>query len=162
MKSMTESLAQELGNRLLARGYTVTAAESCTGGGVAAAITDIAGSSNWFDMGFVTYSNEAKTALLGVDPLTLEQEGAVSEATVRQMAAGALQRSGANVAVAVSGIAGPAGGTAEKPVGTVWFAWATDFDSEIQVQRYKFNGGRAEVRNQAVMAALRGILEVVK
>ncbi|BFM06150.1 CinA family protein [Halioxenophilus aromaticivorans] len=162
MKSITESLAQDLGSRLLNMGLTVTTAESCTGGGVASAITNIPGSSTWFEMGFVTYSNQAKVKLLGVSPETLEQHGAVSEAVVREMAIGALQQSGANVAAAVSGIAGPTGGSEEKPVGTVWLAWACDFKPEVVVLGHHFNGGRSEVRNQAVMAALRGISEMIK
>lgn len=162
MKSITESLAQELGHRLQSLNLKVATAESCTGGGVASAITNIAGSSAWFEMGFVTYSNGAKTQLLGVDPVLLERCGAVSEEVVRAMAQGALRQSGANVAAAVSGIAGPTGGSEAKPVGTVWFAWACDFKQETQVQLQRFNGGRAEVRNQAVMATLRGITEILK
>ena len=162
MKSITESLAQDLGSRLLGLNLTLTTVESCTGGGVASAITNIPGSSGWFEMGFVTYSNKAKSQMLGIDPQLLEQHGAVSEAAVRAMALGALQQSGANVAAAVSGIAGPTGGSEEKPVGTVWFAWACDFKDGVVVLEHRFNGGRAEVRNQAVMAALRGISEIIK
>ena len=117
-------LAIDVGRALAVRKWTLATAESCTGGLVAGAITDIAGSSGWFDRGFVTYSNEAKVDLLGVRPETLARFGAVSEATVREMAAGALGRSRADIAVAVTGVAGPAGGTPEKPVGLVWFAWA--------------------------------------
>ncbi len=157
---MTVTLAQQLGARLHQRQLRVTTVESCTGGGVAAAITDIAGSSGWFDMGFVTYSNAAKQQLVGVNEFTLAKFGAVSEQVVCEMALGALERSGANIAVAVSGIAGPGGGTKDKPVGTVWFAWATDFTTKPVTQLHKYNGGRAEVRNQSVMTALRGLLEL--
>ncbi|HEY9101890.1 nicotinamide-nucleotide amidohydrolase family protein, partial [Chitinimonas sp.] len=121
---MSQPLAEQLGKALLARGWRVTAAESCTGGGIASAITDIAGSSGWFDMGWVTYSNEAKQRLLGVAPTTLAEHGAVSEPVVREMALGALQAAGADLAVAVSGVAGPSGGTPAKPVGTVCLAIA--------------------------------------
>ena len=117
-------LAAELGDALQLRQWRVATAESCTGGGIAAAITAIPGSSNWFEYGLVTYANAAKQHLLGVDSETLSNEGAVSENVVRQMAAGTLSLTGADIAVAVSGIAGPGGGSAEKPVGTVWFAWA--------------------------------------
>ncbi|MDE2311380.1 MAG: nicotinamide-nucleotide amidohydrolase family protein, partial [Betaproteobacteria bacterium] len=116
-------LAAQVGGLLKAQGLMLATAESCTGGGVAQAITDVAGSSAWFERGFIAYSNQAKQQMLGVSEATLNQHGAVSEATVREMAAGALQRSGAHVALAVSGIAGPDGGTPDKPVGTVWFAW---------------------------------------
>jgi nicotinamide-nucleotide amidase len=120
----SETLAADLGRRLLARGWRVTTAESCTGGLVAGAITAIAGSSDWFDRGFVTYSNAAKRELLGVPEAVLAAHGAVSEPCAVAMAEGALVRSGAMLAVAVTGIAGPSGGSEEKPVGTVCFAWA--------------------------------------
>ena len=119
-------LAADLGAALSARKWIVATAESCTGGLVAGAITDVAGSSGWFDRGFVTYSNEAKIEMLGFAPRRSPRIGAVSEATAREMAAGALARSRADIAVAVTGIAGPAGGTPEKPVGLVWFAWAAE------------------------------------
>ena len=118
-------LASELGATLAARGWRVTCAESCTGGGVACAITEVAGSSRWFETGFVTYANDIKTAVLGVQQTTLATHGAVSEQVVREMALGALERSGADYAIAVSGIAGPEGGTEDKPVGTVWLAWGS-------------------------------------
>lgn len=152
-------LAREAGAALLHCGFMLATAESCTGGWVAQCITDVAGSSAWFDRGFVTYSNEAKCAMLGVDPGLLETHGAVSEATVRAMAAGALRNSRAQVAVAVSGIAGPAGGMADKPVGTVWFAWAKA-DGECRAQVRHFEGDRRQVRSQAVAAALRGVVDV--
>ena len=119
-------LAQQVGAALKEHGMTLVTAESCTGGGVAQAITMISGSSDWFDRGFVTYSNTSKEEMLGVSPDTLEQHGAVSEQTVREMVDGALQYSRAQVALSVSGVAGPTGGTPEKPVGMVWFAWATN------------------------------------
>src|SRR3990170_6882256 len=120
---LMDVLAAQVGALLKAHGLMLATAESCTGGGVAQAITDVAGSSAWFERGFVTYSNLAKQQMLGVSEATLKQYGAVSEAVVREMVAGALKNSTAQVALAVSGIAGPDGGTADKPVGTVWFAW---------------------------------------
>ena len=133
-------------------------AESCTGGLVAGAITDIAGSSEWFERGFVTYSNEAKIELLGVRPETLARFGAVSEATAREMAAGALERSRADIAVAVTGIAGPAGGTQDKPVGLVWLAWAIR-NGHVEAVSRRFDGGRAAVRDASVAVALAGLVE---
>src|SRR3977135_833189 len=124
MSAETLSLATELGRTMQHRRWIVATAESCTCGLIAGAITDVAGSSGWFDRGFVTYSNEAKIEMLGVRPETLAAHGAVSEATEREMAVGALERSRADVAVAVTGVAGPAGGTPDKPVGLVCFAWA--------------------------------------
>jgi len=150
-------LAAQVGALLKSHGLMLATAESCTGGGVAQAITEIAGSSAWFDRGFVTYSNLAKQQMLGVSEATLKQHGAVSEATVREMTAGALQHSAAQVALAVSGIAGPDGGTAEKPVGTVWFAWGLK-NGETHAQRYQLSGNRAEVREQAVCIALQGVI----
>ncbi len=141
------------GQHLLSRGATLTTAESCTGGWIAKVITDISGSSAWFEQGFVTYSNQAKIAQLGVSAATLEAHGAVSEATVREMAAGALKMAGADFAVSVSGIAGPDGGSAEKPVGTVWFGFAAAGDHVLAVCRH-FTGDRDSVRSQAVAFAL--------
>jgi len=158
MTSTTFELARQLGQALLARGWRVTAAESCTGGGIASAITDIAGSSGWFDMAFVTYANEAKFRLVGVSPATLEAHGAVSEPVAREMAEGARQQAGADLAVAVSGIAGPSGGSAEKPVGTVCFAWATASGTHSETCR--FDGDRAAVRRQTVDHALVGLLRL--
>ena len=152
-----EALAVRLGQALLARGRQVAVAESCTGGLIAAAITDVVGSSGWFDRGFVTYSNEAKVELLGVAPETLAARGAVSEETARQMAAGALARSAADVAVAVTGIAGPGGGSPDKPVGTVCLAWARRGGTPEAVTRH-FAGDRSEVRRATVEAALEGLL----
>jgi nicotinamide-nucleotide amidase len=153
-------LAEALGKALLEQDLTMSAAESCTGGWIAKAVTDIPGSSGWFDRAFVTYSNAAKQEMLGVDPGTLAEHGAVSEATVLEMVAGALERSRADLAVAVSGVAGPAGGSAEKPVGTVWFAWARR-GGEPVVRRVHFQGDREAVRLQAVVAALGGFMSLL-
>jgi len=153
-----EELAETLGNCLLTRGEWLTLAESCTGGGVAQAVTAIAGSSGWFERGFVTYSNAAKIELLAVPETTLERHGAVSEAVARAMAQGALQHSRADWAVAITGIAGPGGGSTEKPVGTVCFAWARK-ESACEAQTCHFDGDRAAVRAQSVRQALRGLLQ---
>jgi nicotinamide-nucleotide amidase len=147
----------ELADHLQRRGWMVATAESCTGGGIAAALTDVAGSSAWFDRGFVTYSNQAKHDMLGVSLATLAQFGAVSRESVIEMAGGALLRSAAQLSVAVSGIAGPGGGSADKPVGTVWLAWASKDD--VSTLCKQFDGDRAQVRAAAVDAALRGLLE---
>ncbi len=155
-----ESLARQLGTELLARGEFLTAAESCTGGWLAQSVTAIAGSSGWFDRGFVTYSNAAKVDMLGVAETTLERHGAVSEATARAMAQGALNQSRADWSVAITGIAGPSGGSPEKPVGTVCFAWASK-DGGCEAQTCYFTGDRAEVREQSVRHALRGLIERV-
>ncbi len=149
-------LAAQLGERLLEKGWSFACAESCTGGWVAKVATDISGSSAWFDRGFVTYSNAAKQDMLGVDPWTLAEHGAVSEAVVREMAEGALARSEAALTVAISGVAGPGGGSAEKPVGTVWLAWSGLGETEARCEH--FPGDRDAVRAQAVMAALSGLL----
>jgi len=151
-------LATELGSALLARGWKVTVAESCTGGLVAAAITSVAGSSDWFDVGYVTYSNAAKASLLGVPEATLAAHGAVSEEAACAMAVGAHAKSGADLAVAVTGIAGPAGGTPAKPVGTVCFAWVGR-GRVVEATTCRFDGDRAAVRRQSVSFALRGLLE---
>jgi nicotinamide-nucleotide amidase len=154
-------LATQVGAALKARGMMLATAESCTGGGVACAVTEIAGSSAWFDRGFVTYSNQAKVEMLGVAPDTLARFGAVSEATVREMVAGALRHSQAQVALAVSGIAGPGGGSPEKPVGTVWFAWG--LKGEVSIARlHHLAGNRSEIRKQAVHIALQGVLELLE
>jgi nicotinamide-nucleotide amidase len=150
-----------LAARLLARSRRLVTAESCTGGWIAKACTDLPGSSGWFLGGVVSYSDELKTALLGVRPATLASHGAVSEPVVREMAAGALARLGGDEAVAVSGIAGPEGGTPEKPVGTVWFAWArrTGQGVEVRAAGERFPGDRDAVRRAAVRRALAGLLE---
>jgi nicotinamide-nucleotide amidase len=152
------TLATLVGTRLKERGLMLATAESCTGGWVAQAVTAISGSSAWFERGFVTYSNEAKQELLGVREETLGDFGAVSEETTREMAAGALARSRAQVTLAISGIAGPTGGTKDKPVGTVCFAWARKGAESESLTRH-FSGERESVRRQSVITALRGLLE---
>ena len=152
-----EELARTLGEVLLERRLRLAVAESCTGGWVAKCITDIAGSSHWFDRGFVTYSNLAKQDMLGVSATTLDVAGAVSEATVTEMARGALQHSNADIAAAISGIAGPGGEVPGKPVGTVCFAWARR-DGLLRVETRHFDGNRASVRRQSVLHALDGVL----
>ena len=156
-----DMLAAQVGGALKAHGLMLATAESCTGGGVAQAVTAIAGSSAWFERGFVTYSNQSKQQMLGVTEATLIGHGAVSEATVRAMVAGALQHGAAQVALAVSGIAGPDGGTPDKPVGTVWFAWGLK-NGVTHAQRHQFRGDRAEVRAQAVRIALQGVLALLQ
>ncbi|MEQ1814770.1 MAG: nicotinamide-nucleotide amidohydrolase family protein [Candidatus Nitrotoga sp.] len=155
-----ESLAAQVGMSLKAHDYMLVTAESCTGGGVAQALTDIAGSSAWFERGFITYSNQSKQEMLGVTKNTLERLGAVSENTVREMVEGALRQSPAQIALAVSGIAGPGGGTAEKPVGMVWFAWGVK-DKSCVARLYYLTGNRAEIRVQSVNIALLGVLELL-
>lgn len=154
------ALASTVGERLLGKGWLLATAESCTGGWIAKLITDRAGSSAWFDRGFVTYSNVAKQEMLRVPEATLHDHGAVSAATVAAMVAGALHNSAAQVALAVSGIAGPDGGTAEKPVGTVWFAWGIN-QAEPVTRQLRFSGDREAVRRQAVVHALRGLIELL-
>lgn len=148
---------QQLAEALRTRGQRICTAESCTGGLIAAACTDLAGSSDWFERGFVTYSNEAKTELLGVPAGLIEAHGAVSEEVARAMAAGALARSRSDFAVAVTGVAGPGGGTANKPVGLVWLAWAGP--AGVQAERHVFSGDRAGVRQATVACALQGLLQ---
>jgi nicotinamide-nucleotide amidase len=153
-----ENLSAQVGVALRSHGMMLVTAESCTGGGVAQAVTDIAGSSAWFERGFVTYTNLSKVEMLGVRQSTLDAYGAVSEMTVREMAAGAIAHSHAPIALAVSGIAGPSGGTSDKPVGTVWFAWAFRH-GDVVVRHYQLAGDRAAVRSQSVQIALQGILD---
>jgi len=148
-------LAAHLGEKLLIKSWRIATAESCTGGGVAAAITSVAGSSAWFGYGLVTYANEAKQQLLGVSEQSLEVDGAVSESVVRQMVAGILRLSCAEIGVAVSGIAGPGGGSKEKPVGGVWFAWGIKGE-EILTEYRQFSGDRQAVQRQAIIRALQG------
>ena len=155
-----DKLATQTGAVLQSHGMMLATAESCTGGGVASAVTGIAGSSGWFDRGFITYSNQSKIDMLGVSPDTLARFGAVSEATVREMVAGALRHSQAQLALAVSGIAGPGGGTVGKPVGMVWFAWGIK-DGVSVARMHQLAGSRAEIRAQAVHIALQGVLELL-
>jgi nicotinamide-nucleotide amidase len=154
------ALAAEVGAALKRRGWMLALAESCTGGGIAEAITAVPGSSAWFDRGFVTYSNASKMDMLGVKPETLDAHGAVSEKVVREMAQGALRHSQAQVSIAVSGIAGPDGGTPEKPVGTVWLAWAVQ-DCEEWAECHRFDGSRLDVRYQSVFTALERVLAIL-
>lgn len=156
--SLVTALSAELGALLVARGLRVTAAESCTGGLVAGAITATAGSSAWFDESFVTYSNAAKSRELGVPQALLATHGAVSEPVAQAMATACLARSGADVGVAVTGIAGPSGGSADKPVGTVCFAWALR-GSQVTSTTLRFEGDRAAVRRASVVAALEGLIQ---
>ncbi len=178
----TARLVETLAAQLLARGWMLATAESCTGGLIAAACTDLAGSSTWFERGFVTYSNAAKAQMLGVDAALIAQHGAVSEPVARAMAQGALQHAHAQVALAVTGVAGPGGGSADKPVGTVWFAWAlphgtptSDADArpagitaKVPVQAamlhsevMHFVGDRAAVRQATLQHSLRRLLELL-
>lgn len=154
-ESRIEALVAEIAHALVARGEWLAVAESCTGGLIAAACTERAGSSGWFERGLVTYSNAAKQQLLGVPEALIIEHGAVSEATVRAMATGLLAMAPVQYSLAVSGVAGPGGGSAEKPAGTVWIAWAGP--KGVKAQRFLFAGNRAEVRQQAVIAALQGL-----
>lgn len=153
------SLAKKLGRRLKRSKAMLVTAESCTGGWAAQVVTSVPGSSDWFERGFVTYSNAAKRELLGVRTSTLEKFGAVSEQTAREMARGALRRSRATVALAVTGVAGPGGGSAAKPVGTVCLAWV--FRKRIFSETRRFRGNRRDVRRKSVEHALKGVLALL-
>ncbi|EGV30658.1 CinA domain protein [Thiorhodococcus drewsii AZ1] len=155
-----ETIAARIGERLTARALMLACAESCTGGWIAKCVTDVAGSSAWFDRGFVTYSNAAKQEMLGVREETLARHGAVSEAVVMEMVAGALGRSRAQVALAVSGIAGPGGGTQEKPVGTVWIAWGVPGEG-VLADCCRFGGDREAVRRETVRVALQRLFDLL-
>ena len=155
----TERLCERLAEVLQARGWMLATAESCTGGLIAAACTDLSGSSNWFDRGFVTYSNDAKTQMLGVDAALIAQHGAVSEVVARAMAFGAVRHSDAQVSVAVTGVAGPTGGSPQKPVGTVWFGFQVD--GQLTSETHRFDGDRAAVRAATVRHALQRLLELL-
>ena len=150
-------LITRLALRLRERGWLMATAESCTGGLIAGACTELSGSSDWFERGFITYSNRAKTEMLGVPDTLIDVHGAVSEPVARAMAIGAVERSAARCALAVTGVAGPTGGTPEKPVGTVWFGWCTPAGQFTERQR--FNGDRAAVRRASVAYALGGLLQ---
>ncbi|MDX7990154.1 nicotinamide-nucleotide amidase [Xenorhabdus littoralis] len=162
-EKILNQLSIELGKRLKQKKLSVTCAESCTGGWIAKVITDIAGSSAYFNRGFVTYSNDAKHEMLGVSLVSLTQFGAVSEQIVKEMAEGALKVAEANFSVAVSGIAGPDGGSEEKPVGTVWFGFAFQVEADIQTVTYcqHFSGNRDAVRLQSVIFSLKILLEEI-
>ncbi|MBU2705810.1 nicotinamide-nucleotide amidase [Zooshikella marina] len=151
-------LAETVGQALKQSELMLATAESCTGGWVAQAVTAVPGSSAWFEGGFVTYSNEAKQQMLGVSLTTLEEFGAVSEPVVVQMAEGVLQRTRADLAIAISGIAGPAGGSQDKPVGTVWVAWSAA-GRQTLTKCFEFSGDRRQIRQRAVLAALMGIMD---
>lgn len=160
METLTQ-LSETLGKQLKSKGWLVTTAESCTGGGISAAITDISGSSAWFDRAFITYSNESKQQMLFVDEEAINRHGAVSRKVVEQMAAGAVEHSLADVAISVSGIAGPGGGSDDKPVGTVWFGWQLADGEQVQRVQY-FSGNRAEVREQACYYAIKTLLQLIE
>jgi len=155
-----DALVLRLADVLRARGLMLATAESCTGGLIAGACTDLAGSSDWFERGFVSYSNAAKTELLGVDAALITAHGAVSEPVVRAMAEGAVRHAHAQLAVAVTGVAGPGGGSADKPVGTVWFGWALPGGTRAEVQH--FAGDRAAVRAATVRHALARLLDLLR
>jgi nicotinamide-nucleotide amidase len=154
-----DDLAKKLGVRLKRTNEMLATAESCTGGWAAQVVTSAAGSSAWFERGYVTYSNAAKQELLGVRAETLHAHGAVSEETAREMARGALERSQATIAVSITGVAGPAGGTPEKPVGTVCFAWASD--GAVRSETRQFAGDRESIRRQSVILALEGVMRAL-
>ncbi|WP_193016348.1 nicotinamide-nucleotide amidase [Proteus sp. FME41] len=156
-------LSIEMGNALIKKGCTITTAESCTGGWIAKIITDIAGSSDYYHRGFVTYSNEAKHEMIGVDEQTLAKFGAVSEEVVLQMAEGALKAANADFAISVSGIAGPGGGSEDKPVGLVWFGFAVKTSTGIQVtaKHSIFYGTREQIRAESVIFSLKSIIKEI-
>ncbi len=165
------NLTEQLAEVLLQHGWMLATAESCTGGLIASRCTDLSGSSQWFERGFVTYSNEAKHEMLGVDSALIAEHGAVSAAVAQAMALGALRHSRAQVSVAVTGVAGPTGGSADKPVGTVWLAWATPSDAGptlgaetawVKTQRMQFSGDRAAVREATVQHAIKTLLDLLK
>jgi nicotinamide-nucleotide amidase len=156
MEVLVMSNAKQLGAALIERGWMLATAESCTGGMIAAACTELAGASDWFERGFVTYSDEAKTELLDVDAALIATHGAVSEVVARAMAFGAVRHSRARVSVAVTGIAGPSGGSKDKPVGTVWFGFMVD--GRLSSEMKRFDGDRAAVRAETVVYALNGLL----
>jgi nicotinamide-nucleotide amidase len=161
MPQSIEKLVIALGQQLKAQAWKLASAESCTGGGLAYWVTSIAGSSEWFERGFVTYSNSAKEEMLGVNPATLAAHGAVSAAVAQEMAEGVLRFSKADISVAITGIAGPGGGTPEKPIGTVWFAWAgRKFETKTKVAF--LTGNRSDIRNQAIHLALENLLELTQ
>ncbi len=159
MPKSSKLLAEKFGDLLKNRGLYCTVAESCTGGGLGAVITSIAGSSMWFDRGFVTYSNKAKQEMLDVRAEVLLSDGAVSEATVCQMVNGALQHSMSQVAIAITGVAGPSGGGQNKPVGTVWIAVA--IQTAVQAVMYSFTGDRDAIREQSIVAALELAIKIL-
>ena len=165
------SLVEQLANVLLQHGWMLASAESCTGGMIASRCTDLSGSSHWFERGFVTYSNEAKHDMLGVNSELIHSHGAVSQAVAQEMALGALRRSRAQVSIAVTGVAGPSGGSQEKPVGTVWLAWAMPSDAGpalgaetawVKTQLMHFPGDRAEIREATTRHGLKTLLDLLQ
>ncbi|MBA1148971.1 nicotinamide-nucleotide amidase [Ectothiorhodospiraceae bacterium WFHF3C12] len=160
-EEVLQTRAREVGERLAALGIMLATAESCTGGWLSKVVTDVAGSSEWFERGFVTYSNAAKREMLGVSPKTLESHGAVSREVALEMARGAVAHRRAKVSVAITGVAGPDGGTAEKPVGTVWLAWYRT-GGRMVTDEACFDGDREAVRRAAVLRALDGLLEFLQ
>jgi nicotinamide-nucleotide amidase len=167
----SHTLIEELAEVLLQHGWMLATAESCTGGMIAASCTDLSGSSNWFERGFVTYSNEAKQEMLGVKSVLIAEHGAVSEGVAKAMALGAMRHSRAQVTVAVTGVAGPTGGSPDKPVGTVWFAWATPSDAGptlgaetawVKTEVMHFSGDRAAVREATTQHALQTLLDMLQ
>lgn len=160
MNESTLQLASDLGQTLKNKGWRLTCAESCTGGGIGYAITSVSGSSAWFERGFITYSDEAKQELLGVEKSMLIVEGAVSATVAEQMATGAREAAGADLAIAVTGIAGPDGGSPEKPVGTVWFGFATK--DKVVSMHQRFVGNRLEIRSQSMDYALKQALQLLQ
>jgi len=160
-KKITDQLILSLAPELIKQKRIISSAESCTGGWVAKTVTDFDGSSQWFDSTIVTYSNNAKVGLLGVQQQTLDEHGAVSQPVVKEMVLGLLDRCSANIGISISGIAGPGGGSDEKPVGTVWLAWATP-GKLIEAVRFRFEGNRDEVRMQAVVEAFKGVQRILK
>lgn len=155
-----EQIARIVGEKLLDKGWMLTTAESCTGGMISMLVTDVAGSSQWFDRGFVTYTNESKQQMLGVSETTLVRYGAVSLQTVAEMAKGAITNSSAHCSIAISGIAGPGGGSEQKPVGTVCIAWLTP-KTDVISESYLFSGGREQIRKQAAFQALNRLAELI-
>ena len=158
LQTKLEKLVAELAVQARLKQVRIATAESCTGGGVAQELTALAGSSAWFECGFITYSNEAKQRMLDVPEELFSSDGAVSEPVVRAMCRGAVNNSGANLSVAISGIAGPGGGSPEKPVGTVWLAWYLE-GCEVETCLYHFKGDRQDVRRQAVTQAVKGLIK---
>ena len=154
-----ERLSKQVGDALKNAKLKLVTAESCTGGWVGEAVTAVAGSSDWFERGFITYSNAAKREVLGVAAVTIQQHGAVSEETAREMVLGALKHSRAQISVAITGVAGPGGGSDDNPVGTVCFAWARG-DNALRSERHQLKGDRTAVRQQSVVIALRGLLDL--
>lgn len=159
-RMLVQRAVQEVGELLGLEDYTLTTAESCTGGLLASTLTDVSGSSAWFSGSVVAYSNDVKQKVLGVPEAVLVEHGAVSEAVVKAMAEGVKETIGADVSVAISGIAGPTGGTPDKPVGTVWVAWSWPYGTKAKI--YQFSGSRDEIKAQSVLAAINGLMAILR